>query len=99
MSEPMASRVERMFARDRLMAWICVAVLWATVAFVYVAVGQFVTDTGIRVALAASAIGVLLFNTASIVAMVRHYRNDRDHIYGSDLRHLDEARARRRERP
>lgn len=36
---------------------------------------------------------VLLFNTAAIVAMLRHYREDRDFIYGLDIKFLDEARG------
>lgn len=39
---------------------------------------------------------VLLFNTASVVAMLRHYDEDRAHIYGIDIHHLDEHRARAR---
>ena len=36
---------------------------------------------------------VLLFNTAAILAMLRHYREDRDFMYGLDIKFLDEARA------
>ena len=36
---------------------------------------------------------MLIFNTAAILAMLRHYREDRDFIYGLDIRFLDEARA------
>ena len=36
---------------------------------------------------------VLIFNTAAIVAMLRHYREDRDFMYGLDIKFLDEARA------
>jgi hypothetical protein len=39
---------------------------------------------------------VLIFNTASILAMLRHYADDRDFIYGLDLKHLDEMRRLRR---
>jgi len=35
---------------------------------------------------------LLLFNTASITAMIRHYGNDKEHIYGVDIRHLDAGR-------
>ena len=38
---------------------------------------------------------VLVFNTAAILAMLRHYREDRDFMYGLDIQFLDEARARR----
>ena len=39
---------------------------------------------------------VLLFNTASIGAMVQHYQEDKDFIYGLDIKHLDEMRGRKR---
>lgn len=38
---------------------------------------------------------VLIFNTAAILAMLRHYREDRDFMYGLDIKFLDEARGRR----
>ena len=38
---------------------------------------------------------VLLFNSAAIMAMLRHYREDRDFMYGLDIKFLDEARAAR----
>ena len=39
--------------------------------------------------------GFLIFNTAAILAMLRHYREDRDFMYGLDIKFLDEARAAR----
>ncbi|WP_432634753.1 hypothetical protein [Albidovulum sp.] len=38
---------------------------------------------------------VLVFNTAAIMAMLRHYREDRDFMYGLDIKFLDEARKAR----
>jgi len=38
---------------------------------------------------------VLLFNTASMGALVRHYKEDKDFIYGLDIKHLDEMRGKR----
>lgn len=93
MAEPIASRIDRMFARDRLMAIMLVVLLWLCTAFVYFAVDKFVTDGGIRIALIIAALLLLAFNTASIVAMIRHYREDKEHIYGLDIRHLDENRS------
>lgn len=94
MAESIASRIDRMFARDRIMALLFVALLWLCTGFVYFAVDGFVTNGGIRVALLVAAIFLLAFNTASILAMIRHYGEDKEHIYGLDIRHLDENRAR-----
>jgi nicotinamide riboside transporter PnuC len=94
MAESIASRIDRMFARDRIMALVLVALLWLCTAFVYFAVDGFVANGGIRVVLIISALALLAFNTAAILAMIRHYREDKEHIYGLDIRHLDENRAR-----
>jgi len=85
-------RIETMYRRDRLSAWAFVAVLWAVVLFVLFMVWQVTPDPLIRTVLAVAAGAVLLFNTASIGAMVKHYRGDKDFIYSLDIRHLDEAR-------
>jgi hypothetical protein len=92
MAEQLADRIDRMFARDRAFALFMVAVLWICVGFVYFAVDAHVRDGGIRIALIVGALLLLVFNTASILAMVRHYREDKAHIYGLDIRHLDERR-------
>lgn len=92
MAQHLARRIDRMFARDRAFALAMVAVLWVCVGFVYFAVDAHVRDGGIRAALIVGALLLLLFNTASIFAMVRHYREDKAHIYGLDIRHLDERR-------
>lgn len=94
MDPSLSARIERMFSRDRAVAWLLVVLLWITIAFVTLKVDGMVSDGGIRVALYVAALVLLIFNTASIGAMVRHYHNDREHIYGLDIRHLDENRAR-----
>jgi hypothetical protein len=38
---------------------------------------------------------ILVFNTAAIMAMLRHYREDRDFMYGLDIKFMDAARAAR----
>lgn len=40
---------------------------------------------------------ILLLNTAAILAMLRHYREDRDFMYGLDIKFLDIARAQKRQ--
>jgi hypothetical protein len=97
MDPTLSARMERMFSHDRATAWVLVALLWLCIAFVYFAAARYVDDAGIRTALAIAALVLLVFNTASIAAMVRHYHQDRDHIYGLDLKHLDEARRARGE--
>lgn len=90
MSESLTQRIDRMFARDRAFALGMVALLWVCVGFVYFAVDVHVHDGGIRTALVIGALLLLAFNTASIFAMVRHYAEDKAHIYGQDIRHMDQ---------
>ena len=95
MSSNLNERIETMYRGDRLGAYTFVAVLWLVILFVLVMVWQVVPDTSIRLVLAVAAGAVLLFNTASIWAMVKHYREDKEFIYSLDIRNLDAARAAR----
>jgi hypothetical protein len=93
MQQDLRSRIDSMFGRDKMMAWIFVVLLWITIGFVYFAIDQFITDGALRAVVALGALLLLVFNTAAIYAMVKHYGEDKDHIYGLDIRHLDESRG------
>lgn len=88
-SASMQTRIDKMFATDKLVAGILVAVLWLTVFFVMLAVRGFMPSAEVEVLCWAGAAVLLLFNTASIVAMIKHYGQDKAHIYAVDIRHLD----------
>jgi hypothetical protein len=90
--QSMQSRVDRMFARDRLWAWAFVIVLWIVLAFVYFAVSSIIVDGTAKIVAAIAAILVGVFNTASIAAMISHYGHDKKFIYELDIRHLDANR-------
>lgn len=92
MSSDLSARIEAMFRLDRLWAWGFVVALWLAVGFVFFSIFPLVENGNVRIAMIASASALLLFNTASIAAMVRHYGHDKDFIYGLDIRHLDESR-------
>ena len=87
------SRVQSMYAGDRRWAVFAVAALWATYAFVFWKVLPLVGTPEVMYALAGVGGFVLLFNTASIFAMISHYSGDKDHIYGLDIHYLDAARV------
>jgi len=95
MDHALRKRIDSMFGRDRLMAGIALVALWVALGYVYLAVNLSAVDPAVRVALTIGAAGVLVFNTASVTAMVRHYKEDKDHIYGLDIHHLDENRLRK----
>ena len=84
-----------MHRRDVLVAWAFVIGLWFAVIFVALATWNLAPNGVARIMLLGAGAVVLLFNTAAIIAMLRHYREDRDFIYGLDIRFLDEARGRR----
>lgn len=82
-----------MHKRDVLIAWAFVIGLWLAVIFVALATWNLAPSSGARIVLLIAGAVILLFNTAAITAMLRHYREDRDFMYGLDIKFLDEARA------
>lgn len=92
MSDSMKQRIEKMYAGDRLWAIGFIVALWLAVGLVYFSVRHLVEDSGIALALVISAVLIVGYNTASLIAMITHYGHDKDWIYGIDIRHLDEQR-------
>jgi hypothetical protein len=84
-----------MHKRDVLVAWAFVVGLWFAVIFVAIATWNLAPNSTARTILLIGGSVVLVFNTAAILAMLRHYREDRDFMYGIDIKFLDEARGRR----
>ena len=87
-------RIEAMHKRDVQVAWTFVAGLWFATIFVALATWNLAPTGAARIMLLCAGGVILLFNTAAILAMLRHYREDRDFIYGLDIKFLDEARGR-----
>ncbi|HEV7417780.1 hypothetical protein [Tianweitania sediminis] len=92
----MAARIDRMHGRDRIGALVFVLVLWCVILFVLFSIWPNINNGAIRTILAICGAGVLVLNTAAIVAMLRHYESDKQFIYSLDLMHLDEMRRRKR---
>lgn len=84
-----------MHKRDMLVAWAFVIGLWFAVIFVAFATWTLAPNGQARTLLLIGGVIVLVLNTAAILAMLRHYREDRDFMYGIDIKFLDEARGRR----
>ncbi len=89
---PLEKRIDAMFTGDRIWAASVVIALWIVVFFVMFAMRGLIPDPSIEVVCWIGAGLLLLFNTASIIAMVRHYAQDKAHIYGVDIKHLDAGR-------
>jgi hypothetical protein len=96
MERSQEERIDAMHGRDRMGALAFVIALWAVILFTLVSIWPAVTDGGIRAVLLIAAGLVLVFNTAAIIAMLRHYAGDKHFIYGLDLLHLDEMRRQKR---
>jgi len=92
MTENMKTRINKMFRGDAIFAYGFVVVLWAAVIFVFLRVNSLVGGGTVMTVLTIAGALVLLFNTAAIVAMIKHYSHEKDFIYGLDIRHLDEMR-------
>lgn len=88
----LASRIGAMHRRDVAVAWAFVLGLWFSIIFVAWATWSLAPSGSARVVLLIGGAIVLLFNTAAILAMLRHYREDRDFMYGLDIKFLDAAR-------
>jgi archaellum biogenesis protein FlaJ (TadC family) len=89
MSNDIKKRMDDMYQRDCWLAWFDVVLLWATVLFVLFAILNIVQDQNIRLVLYAASFVLLIFNTASVYAMTKHLKEDKDYIYGLDIQHLD----------
>jgi hypothetical protein len=87
-------RIERLYRRDRWVSIALVIVLVCTLFVVYRATALFASPA-VRGVLALSGGLLILFNAASIRALLRHNREDKTFIYTLDIKHLDEYRVER----
>lgn len=86
-------RISAMHRNDVRVAWAFVISLWLAMIFVAWATWSLAPDASTRALLLIGGAVILVFNTAAIMAMLKHYREDRDFMYGLDIKFLDEARA------
>lgn len=85
-----------MHGRDVKVAWAFVLGLWFAIIFVALATWDLAPEGAARIILLCAGAVILLFNTAAIMAMLRHYREDRDFMYGLDIKFLDQAKGMRK---
>ncbi len=91
-NKKLLNRIESMFARDRLTAIGFVAALWFVIFFVLLGVHSYIDNRAAELVCWVAAFLLVLFNSTSITAMIRHYSKDKYHIYSVDIRHLDAGR-------
>jgi hypothetical protein len=92
---PSDPRIPSMHRRDVASAWIFVIGLWFAIFFVLWGTWDIAPSSTARTVLLIGGLAVLVFNTAAILAMLAHYREDRDFIYGLDLKFSDASRDER----
>lgn len=88
-------RIRTMHRNDTRVAWVFVVGLWLAIIFVAFATWHLAPNPTARILLLIAGAVILVFNTAAIMAMLRHYREDRDFMYGLDIKFMDAARAAR----
>ena len=88
-------RIEAMYQSDKRGAWLLVILLWIVILFVLFMSWPYIPDISVKVIVTIGAAAVLIFNTASITAMLSHYAEDKEFIYGLDIQHLDAAKNRK----
>jgi hypothetical protein len=88
--------MDTLYARDRWMAIAMVVALLIVLPFVFIALWDNMPDTATKVVLGVSAAVLLIYNIASMLALIRNYRRDKDFIYRRDVAHLRELRVARR---
>ena len=88
-------RIEAMYRGDVRGAWLLIALLWIVILFVLFMSWPLIPDTGVRIVVLLAAAAVLTFNTAAVLAMVKHYAEDKEFIYSLDIKNLDIARGHR----
>lgn len=85
-------RIEALYQSDKRNAYILIALLWIVVLFVIIMSWPFIPDSGVRIISLIGAAAVLIFNTAAVMAMLKHYDEDKHFIYGMDINLLDAAK-------
>jgi uncharacterized membrane protein HdeD (DUF308 family) len=88
-------RIEAMYRSDRRWALVLVGALWVAVLAVLFLSWPHIPDATVRLVCAVGAAAILVFNTASMLAMLNHYAEDKKFIYELDILGLDEMKKKR----
>ena len=89
-------QMDTLYRRDRWMAITSVVAMLIVLPYTYIALLDNMPGTGTKVVLAAACLVLLVYNVASMLALVRNYQRDKDFIYRRDVAHLSELATARR---
>jgi len=90
------ARIEAMYRRDKLAAYVSVTTVWAVYAFTFWRMSDQFAASGVTLLMLILGGLVLFLNTAAVWALIRHYQEDKAAIYGTDIYYLDRIVADRR---
>jgi hypothetical protein len=90
------AQMDTLYLRDRGMAVTSVIGLLIVLPFIFIALLNDMPNTGTKLVLLVSGLVLLVYNVASMLALVRNYRRDKDFIYRRDVAHLRELAVARR---
>lgn len=86
--------VNRMLFRDTVMTLGFLALLWTSYAIVSIAIRPIIVIPAVYALFLVCIVLVTIYNTVSLLAMVRNMRRDRLFIYVRDILNLRDARRR-----
>jgi membrane protein YdbS with pleckstrin-like domain len=89
------SRIAVLARRDRILAITFTLLMWVVLVFLFVTASAVAPDPAIIVVLAVATLLLGMFNTASVLALLRRYAGSRELIYRPDVLNLDLMRAQR----
>jgi hypothetical protein len=83
-------RIPAMFRRDCAAAIFSVLAVWLIYAFTFWSMWRTFEALNLLALMGILGASVLFLNSASTLAMIRHYREDMSAIYGTDVYYLDQ---------
>lgn len=98
MDPGLEARIQSMFRRDVLAAFVFAVVMWLTLIFTFTIAVSVIPDAVVKTTLAIAGAILGVFNTLGLISMARRYKIEREHVYGEDIHHLDANRRARQAR-
>jgi hypothetical protein len=89
----MQERIDSMLKRDIAVGVFFASTMWLTLLFVFLVTARIVEDRAVMLVMLAAALVLGVFNTLSLMSLISRYRNERQHVYGEDIAHLDAIKA------
>jgi hypothetical protein len=89
----MQERIDSMLKRDIAVGVFFASAMWLTLLFVFLVTARIVEDQAVVLVMLAAALVLGVFNTLSLLSLISAYRNERQHVYGEDIAHLDAMKA------